>query len=115
MPRRSAGALTILTEKKPVTKVTLEVLERGVAHEVAVLTVLQWAESPAGAVKGVVLHGDDVHYGRDEVPTENSLGYLYAPMRRNSRKHINKESQVTVPKPRDPTYPNTPEGSERGH
>jgi hypothetical protein len=96
-PHKSAGVLTILTEKEPVTKVTFEVLERGVAHEVEVLTVLQRAVGPAGAVEGVVLHCDDVHNGGNEVPSEDSLGYLHPPVRRNRRKHINKESQVTVP------------------
>jgi hypothetical protein len=55
------GELTILTEEKPVTEVTLEVVERGVTDKVAVLAVLKWAVGPAGAVEGVVLHGDSVH------------------------------------------------------
>jgi hypothetical protein len=57
------GKLTVLTEEEPVPEAALEVLERGVAHEVAVLTILQWAEGPAGAVEGVVVHGDNVHDG----------------------------------------------------
>jgi hypothetical protein len=77
--------------------VTLEILERGVAHEVAVLTVLKRAIGPASTVKGVVLHGDNVHGAGNEFPTGNPLGYLYLPMRQNSRKHVNKGSQVTVP------------------
>jgi hypothetical protein len=63
MPRKGAGVLTVLTEKEPVTQVTLEVLERGIAHKVAVLAVLQQALGPAGAVEGVVLHGNNVHGG----------------------------------------------------
>jgi hypothetical protein len=48
--------------------VTFEVLERGVAHEVAVLAVLERAVGPAGAIEGVVLHGDNVHDGGNGVP-----------------------------------------------
>jgi hypothetical protein len=95
MPHDKAGGLTILTKKEPVTEVTLKVVERSVAHEVAVLAVLQWAVGPAGAVKGVVLHCDDVHNGVNEVLIEKYMEYLYPPTRRNSRKHINKGSQVT--------------------
>jgi hypothetical protein len=87
----------VLTNKEPVPEPALEVLEGGIAHEVAVLTVLQWAISPAGAVEGVIVHGDDVHDEGSEVPRQNPLGYLYSPMRRNGRKHVNKGSQVTVP------------------
>jgi predicted alpha/beta hydrolase family esterase len=74
---------------------TLEVLERSVAHEVAVLTVLQWAVSPASAVEGVVLHGDDVHDEGNEVPRQNPLGNLYPAEQRNIRKHVNRRNQVT--------------------
>jgi hypothetical protein len=55
--------LTILTEEEPVTEVTLEVVEGGVANEVAVLAILERAVGPAGAVEGIVLHGDNVHGG----------------------------------------------------
>jgi hypothetical protein len=48
--------------------VTLEVVERGVAYEVTVLVVLKGAVGPAGAVKRVILHGDDVHNREGEVP-----------------------------------------------
>jgi hypothetical protein len=61
MPRDRAGELTILTKEEPVSEVALEVLEGGVAHEVAVLTVLEGAEGPAGTIEGVVVHGDNVH------------------------------------------------------
>jgi hypothetical protein len=58
-----AGGLTLLTKKEPVTKVTLEVVERGVADKIAVLAVLERAVGPAGAIERVVLHGDNVHSG----------------------------------------------------
>jgi hypothetical protein len=58
-----AGALTVLTKEEPVAKVALEVVERGIADEVAILAVLERAVGPAGAVEGVVLHGDNVHGG----------------------------------------------------
>jgi hypothetical protein len=57
------GELTVLTEEEPVAKVALEVVERGIADKVAILAVLERAVGPAGAVEGVVLHGDDVHGG----------------------------------------------------
>jgi hypothetical protein len=50
--------------------VTLEVLKHSVAHEVAVLAVLKRAVGSAGAIKGVVLHGNNVHDGGSEVPQE---------------------------------------------
>jgi hypothetical protein len=56
--------LTVLTKKEPVAEVALEVVERGVAYKVAVLAVLQRAIGPAGAVEGIVLHGDNVHGGK---------------------------------------------------
>jgi hypothetical protein len=46
----------------------LEVLKCSVAHKVTVLTVLGRAESPTGALEGVVLHGNDMHDGGNEVP-----------------------------------------------
>jgi hypothetical protein len=55
------GELTILTKEEPVTEVTLEVVERGVTNEIAVLAVLERAVGPAGAVEGIILHGDNVH------------------------------------------------------
>jgi hypothetical protein len=57
------GELTVLTEKKPVTEVALEVVERSVADEVAVLAILERPVGPAGAIEGVVLHGNNVHSG----------------------------------------------------
>jgi hypothetical protein len=48
--------------------VALEILKCGIAHKVAVLTILERAESPAGALEGVVLHGNDVHDGESKVP-----------------------------------------------
>jgi hypothetical protein len=58
-----AGGLTVLTKEKPVTEVTLKVVKGGVTDEVAVLAVLERSVGPAGAIKGVVLHGDNVHSG----------------------------------------------------
>jgi hypothetical protein len=58
-----AGRLTILTKKEPVSELALEVFQRCVADKVAVLTVLQGPVGPAGTVKGVVLHGNNVHGG----------------------------------------------------
>jgi hypothetical protein len=60
---RTRRELTVLAKKEPVPEPALEVLERGVAHKVAVLAVLQWAVGPASAVKGVVAHSNDVHDG----------------------------------------------------
>jgi hypothetical protein len=72
---QEAGVLTILTEKEPVRQFALEVLERGITHKVAVLTVLQWAEGPAGTVQGVVLHGKNVVTQQ----TINNRSYNYSP------------------------------------
>jgi hypothetical protein len=90
-----AGGLTVLTEEEPIAELALEVLERGIADEVAVLAVLEGAVGPAGAIEGVVLHGNDVHDRGNEAPVWNSLWYLYPPVRRNNCKHKNKRSQVT--------------------
>jgi hypothetical protein len=57
------GGLTVLTEEEPVTEVTLEVVEGGITDEVAVLAILEGPVGPAGAIEGVVLHGDNVHGG----------------------------------------------------
>jgi hypothetical protein len=43
--------------------VTLKVVEGGIADEIAVLAILERAVGPAGAIEGVVLHGDNVHSG----------------------------------------------------
>jgi hypothetical protein len=113
-----AGGLTVLTEEEPIPKPALKVLKRGVAHKVAVLTVLQWAVSPASAVEGVVLHGDDVHDEGNEVPRQNSLGSLY-PAEQLKHPQTCKQKRSgdwgTKTMSRDPTYPDIPEGSERGH
>jgi hypothetical protein len=58
-----ARELTILTKEEPVSEITLEVVERGIADEVAVLAILERPVGPAGAIEGVVLHGNNVHSG----------------------------------------------------
>jgi hypothetical protein len=73
-----AGGLTVLTKEEPVTEVTLEVVERGIADEVAILAVLERAIGPAGAIEGVVLHGKNVHDGGNEVPQEFPEGLIPA-------------------------------------
>jgi hypothetical protein len=52
--------------------VTFEVLKRGVAHEVAVLAVLKGPVGPAGAVKRIVVHGNNVHDGGNGQSNEDA-------------------------------------------
>jgi hypothetical protein len=63
MPCGQGGGLTILTNEEPVAEPTLEVIECGVTHEVAVLAILGRPEGPTSANKRIVVHGDDTHDG----------------------------------------------------
>jgi hypothetical protein len=118
VPNEQGRGLTVLTEEEPVPEAALEVLERGVAHEVAVLTVLQRAVGPAGAVEGVVVQGDNVHDGG--VGSQTRVPREYIPGRATKKhpqtcKQKKSRDWITRTMSRDPTYPDIPEGSERGH
>jgi hypothetical protein len=95
MPNKQSRGLTLLTQEEPIPEPALEVLKRGIAHKVAVLTVLQRAVSPAGAVKGVVVHSNDVHDGGNELSSGACHGNLYRAEQRNISKQVNRGSQVT--------------------
>jgi hypothetical protein len=101
----------VLTQKEPIPEPALEVVERGVAHQVAVLAVLQWAVGPTGAIEGVVVHGNNVHERGSKLSSKECDGNLYPAEQAKHPQTCKQKTSgdwITRTMSRDPTYPDIP-------
>jgi hypothetical protein len=65
----------LLSEEEPVPDNALEVLEGGLANEVAIVAVLGPVVDPASTTEWIVLQCDYTGHSKNEVPARLDQGY----------------------------------------